>query len=421
VKRSLIRYFFYGNSLTNDGYLRVLYLFARFLFFLPISIVASLVLGVFSLYRPVKIFLLRCERSKVSFIIEDLELSLRIESFDSKKSGSKKPLIIAILDCESPNMALTQMYDRVVPFFDDQKPFLRGILRYVLPILQIRRQYGPSKRSNRLTIWSNEAQTLSFTKAEIAAGRDIERRMFGEKRAKYVCLGIADPIYYQSKHLNEHDVHAQTDLYSYMPNIESYFDCSKFLTSQGIQTIRMGQFVESPLKDSAREDLIDYASTMRSEFGDVWLLSNCKFAVAGGGTGVYWISSAMNLPTVLTDSYSSYNTTFGPNDLVLPQLAKSKRTNKLLPFKWIIENREWAQNRKLIENEVEIIKNTPQEITEVVSEMNERIDQKWQESNEDIELQNRFRELIKTIVPEWRIQPGVRIGAAFLRRHKELL
>jgi len=420
VKRSLIRYFFYGNSLTNDGYLRVLYLFARFLFFLPISIVASFVLGIISLFRPVKILLLRCERSKVSFIIEDLELSLRIESFNSKNRGSKKPLTFAVLDCESPNLALTQMYDRVVPFFDDQKPVLRGILRYVLPILQIRRQYGPKKNSNRLAIWSNEAPTLSFTNAEIAAGAAIERQLFGEKKAQYVCLGIAESTYYQTKHLNEHDVDAQTDLYSCMPEIESYFDCSKFLTTQGIQTIRMGQFVESPLKDSAREDLIDYATTMRSEFGDVWLLSNCKFVVAGG-TGVYWISSAMNLPTVLTDSYSSYNTTFGPNDLVLPQLAKSKRTNKLLPFKWIIENREWAQNRKLIENEVEIIKNTPQEITEVVSEMNERIDQKWQESNEDIELQNRFRELIKTIVPEWRIQPGVRIGAAFLRRHKELL
>ncbi|MFM7828674.1 MAG: hypothetical protein ACKO92_02395, partial [Actinomycetota bacterium] len=60
---------------------------------------------------------------------------------------------------------------------------------------------------------------------------------------------------------------------------------------------------------------------------------------------------------------SIYNTTFGPNDLVLPQLAKSKRTNKLLPFKWMIENREWAQTRKLIENEGEIIKNTSQEIS----------------------------------------------------------
>jgi len=420
VKRSLIRYFFYGNSPTNDGYLRVLYLFARFLLFIPISIVASLVLGVFSLFRPVRILLLRCERSKVSFIIEDLELSLRIESFNSKNLGSKKPLIIAILDCESPNLVLTQMYDRVVPFFDDQKPFLRGILRYVLPILQIRRQYGPSKSANRLTIWSNEAPTLSFTKAEITAGRDIERQMFGEKKAQYVCLGTAESTYYQTKHLNEHNVDAQTDLYSCMPEIESYFDCSKFLTAQGIQTIRMGQFVARPLNDSERHDLIDYAGTMRSEIGDVWLLSNCKFVVAGG-TGIYWISSAMNLPTVLTDSYSIYNTTFGPDDLVLPQLAKSKRTNKLLPFKWIIENREWAQDRKMIENEVEIIKNTPQEISEVVSEMNERIDQKWQESNEDRELQDRFRKLIKSMVPEWRTQPGVRIGAAFLRRYQELL
>jgi len=298
---------------------------------------------------------------------------------------------------------------------------VRGILRYVIPILRISRHYGRNKDSSRLTIWSREVPNLSFTRDEATAGAAIERRILGDEKVKYVCLGIAEPIYYKLKHANEHDVAAETDLYSYMPKIESYFDCSKFLTSRGIRTIRMGQFVAGPLELSESHDLIDYAGTIRNEFGDVWLLSNCKFVVAGGATGVYWISSAMNVPTVLTDSYSIHRTTYGATDLVLPLLARSRQNQKLLPFKWMIENREWAQNKKIVEEKVEIIYNTPQEITEVVSEMNERLDQTWRESDEDLELQSRYRELMKSLVPEWRIQPGVRIGAAFLRRYKDLL
>jgi hypothetical protein len=52
--------------------------------------------------------------------------------------------------------------------------------------------------------------------------------------------------------------------------------------------------------------------------------------------------------------------------------------------------------------------------------MNQRIDGTWVETDEDIELQERFKKLRQGQPPR-KVQQSVRIGAAFLRRYKHLL
>ena len=92
-----------------------------------------------------------------------------------------------------------------------------------------------------------------------------------------------------------------------------------------------------------------------------------------------------------------------------------------MPFSWLISQQgAWAQRRNLIAGDFEIIKNTAEEITEVVLEMNQRLDGTWIETDEDVELQNRFKKLREN-VPKWQVQEGVRIGASFLRRYQHLL
>ena len=59
-------------------------------------------------------------------------------------------------------------------------------------------------------------------------------------------------------------------------------------------------------------------------------------------------------------------------------------------------------------------------ITNDVLEMNQRLDGVWVETDEDKELQARFSALGASI-PKWQVQPGVRIGAGFLRCYKQLL
>jgi putative glycosyltransferase (TIGR04372 family) len=421
AKSRLIKYFFFGNSIANDGYLRLAYLLGRFLVFLPLSLCATLVLGVYSLFRPVKIFMLRCNRSKISFIVEDLEVALRIEAHKEKNTGVRRPLIFAVLDCESPNRAFTSMYGRIVPFLDEDRPFARGVIRYALPVFRIHRQYLARRQSeNQLEIWSTSQPTLSFTKDENRRGIGLQSQVLSDNYSPFVCIGVAEPIYYHIKHNSKKIVETDLDLYSCMPSWENYIACTRELKNHALKTVRVGPHVSKNLAEISDSSIIDYASEMRTEFGDVWLLANCKFVIAGG-TGNFWISSALNKPALLTDTYGISNSSYTIGDLAIPQLAWSKSDKDLLPFSWLMAQGEgWGHKKSLINGDIEIIKNTAEEITEAVIEMNQRIDGTWVETDEDIELQERFRELRKAI-PQWQVQQSVRIGAAFLRRYKHLL
>ena len=201
VKTNLIKYFFFGNSITDDGYLRLAYLLGRFLVFLPLSLCATLVLGIYSLFRPVKIFMLRCDRSKISFIVEDLEVALRIEAHNTKISGAKPALIFAILDCDSPNRAFTAMYGRVVPFLDDDRPFARGIIRYTLPILGVKRKYLARRQSeNQMIIWSESPPSLAFTNEEKRQGIQLQKKLLSDPAKPFVCIALPEKSYYLSKY-----------------------------------------------------------------------------------------------------------------------------------------------------------------------------------------------------------------------------
>ena len=421
IKTNLIKYFFFGNSISDDGYLRLAYLLGRFLVFLPLSLCATLVLGVYSIFRPVKIFMLRCERSKISFIVEDLEVALRIEAHNTKISGAKPALLFAVLDCDSPNKAFTAMYGRVLPFLDDDRPFARGIIRYTLPILRIERRYLARRQSeNQMIIWSESLPTLAFTDTERKRGVDLEKSLLPSASKPFVCIALPEKLYYETKMDREHPESNSTDLFSSFPSWKNYFQCIKSLNDTGLDVIRMGQQVDTEISQSSCT-LIDYARTSRSEFGDVWLLGNCKFVIAGAGTGIYWPASALNKPSLLTDSSGLFNTSYGEHDLKIPQLAWSRGEKKLMPFSWMIAHGEgWGHKRSLIEGDIEIVKNSAEEITEVALEMDQRLNGTWIETDEDIELQNRFKKL-KVAVPKWQVQESVQIGADFLRRYQHLL
>jgi len=83
------------------------------------------------------------------------------------------------------------------------------------------------------------------------------------------------------------------------------------------------------------------------------------------------------------------------------------------------ENFEWALDESRIGVEYNLVKNTPIQIIDVIEEMLERLNGTWRESDEDIELQRRFREVVNFLPPSER-NPA-RMGAKFLREHQHLL
>ena len=332
AKSRLIKYFFFGNSITDDGYLQLVYLLGRFLVFLPLSLCATLVLGIYSLFRPVKIFMLRCNRSKISFIVEDLEVALRIEAHKETTSGVRRPFIFAVLDCESPNRAFTSMYGRVVPFLDDDRPFARGVIRYVLPVFRLHRQYLKCWQSeDQMEVWKNQNPSISFNDDEEKAGVNLERNILSKFGNSYACIGLPEKSYYRTFTSAKKQNLYPSEFFATFQNWEDFLPCARTLIDEGLNVLRMGQRVDQSLSEITKSEIIDYAHRYRSEFGDIWLLGNCKFVIAGS-TGVYWIASALGRNTVIIDNPSPQKTSYGKDDLFLPLLAWSKSEKKCIHF-----------------------------------------------------------------------------------------
>ena len=204
-----------------------------------------------------------------------------------------------------------------------------------------------------------------------------------------------------------------------MPSWKRNLICCESLIHRGENVARIGQFTSKPLPESAHPNIVDCASKNRTEFGDIWLLANCKFVIAWGCTGIYWVAATFGKPTVIADYYHLYKNSYCPQDLYFPQLAWSRSEKTQIVWE-DNQAQRLAQVWSLIEGDLEIVKNTAEEITEVVLEMNQRIDGTWVETDEDIELQERFKKLRRS-QPPWKVQQSVRIGAAFLRCYKHLL
>ena len=106
---------------------------------------------------------------------------------------------------------------------------------------------------------------------------------------------------------------------------------------------------------------------------------------------------------------------------------KRKSDNKFLQS---LENDLWVDNTKdayeMTYRECEETKTTllntytSEEITEVALEMDRRLNGTWIETDEDSELQARFKKL-RDVVPQHRFHKNTRIGADFLRRYQHLL
>ena len=69
--------------------------------------------------------------------------------------------------------------------------------------------------------------------------------------------------------------------------------------------------------------------------------------------------------------------------------------------------------------DIELYESSPEEITAVVSEMDDRLRGVWQCTEEDENLQTQFWDLFPK--DEWHGEIYSRIGTDFLKRNKELL
>ena len=382
----------------------------------------TLVLAPISLFRPIEIWQMQTRRSKISFFIRDLEFGLQ----NIKARGQLgKRFVFVLYPIPFPNQQLAIMYRRYLTIIGEKQYLLAECMRFVLRFGRIEKKGRITPQTaDRFELWNSRTQTLEFTSREIRNGSELNEELGLIPSLPYVCLAFSSKEYRESADYaldkyNNKGTGKRDNLIDVIPEIDTYVPVINSLTNSRIQVVRTGKFETVPLPNNLGGLVHDYSLTCQSPFGDVWLYSRCLFALAAG-SGSHWFASIFNKPSVFTDQFILIGT-YGKRDLYIPQLSLMLEDQRLAPFEWMLEpkNFEWALDDTRLGVEYQIVKNSRQQIIDVTIEMVERLNGTWVETKEDFDLQERFRKLYE-VRPIQDRNPA-RIGAKFLREHQHLL
>jgi len=327
---------------------------------------------------------------------------------------------IDLFCCALPvcNQHLKLMWERTV-----------HVSRFALAAERINR-WLPGGRGNRIPFDRRQGDPdglliqqpphLSFTQEEMRQGVDALSALGVREGTPWVCVIARDPAYYvdNPRYRNFPLRNRNSDILTYLPAAEE-------LIRRGYVVVRMGAEVERPLVTN-NPRMIDYASIARTDFLDVFLCAHCHFYL-GDGAGLYHLPMIFRRPLAMVNHIPfEHITTWSPGDLSIPKTLWLRSESRLMTFREILESGvgRCRSDHELERAGVEVLNNSPEEITALALEAEARLAGTWQATEEDEELQRRFWEIFRTYTTMFASAPWRthwRVGAEFLRQHRALL
>lgn len=267
--------------------------------------------------------------------------------------------------------------------------------------------------SNRII--KQEQIYFKFRKSQIELGKEKLAQM-GIK-GEYICLSARTSDYNRntlSNNVQIIDNHEfrNSDFYDYKETID-------YLESLNLQTVRMGRG-EGPITPIG--NCVDYAGLYADDFMDFFLMANCKFAIVGGGTGIFALATTFGRPVLFVNfipiSFGSGGEVYAENDLYIPKKVFDNRENRCLSLMEIadVEQECLIYGGKYKEKGIEFIDNTAEEILEAVKELMARLDKTWQDTEDDIILYQRYLSIFSIIDKKSKSNINNWIGGAMPRR-----
>lgn len=257
---------------------------------------------------------------------------------------------------------------------------------------------------------------LEFSLEEERKGLSEMVKLGIPNTASWICFHDRSPDYLKNVLPGEdYSYHDYRDC-----DIKKFIPAAEELCRRGNFLVRTGAIVKEPLEITHLQ-IIDYAWNSRSEFLDIYLGAKCKFYL-GPSTGISSVPAIFRRPVAFVNVASvEYVVSWGLNNLSIFKKVWLIKERRFMTFQEIFDSGagRFFQTKQFELLGVELIENTPEEITALAVEMDERLDGTWQTTEEDEELQRRF----------WAIFPitelnGVcraRIGTEFLRQYQDLL
>lgn len=311
------------------------------------------------------------------------------------------------------NKQMLTMIERAIPVIENK--FLGNVIN--TPLIKKSKFYMDMEfYSNEYYEFNSLPPSLSFTAQEEERGWHVLKDMGIGEKDWFVCFHSRDRKYLDAAFKGgEWSYHDYRDC-----TIENYLKAMEYITSQGGFALRMGKVVDKPLAGITNPRIIDYASTCRSDFMDIYLSAKCKFFVASSA-GLHLVPAIFSVPIAGTNFTHLEIPPYRKGDIFLPKKIFSLTENRFLTFAEIFARGigMWLTTRQFDEAGLEVIENSPQEILELVTQMYESLEGRFQYTAEDRELLGSYRSLIES---RHRCYNGpAEIGIHFLRENRGLL
>jgi len=260
---------------------------------------------------------------------------------------------------------------------------------------------------------------LSFDQDEERIGYEEMLKMGMRDSVPFVCFLSRDSAYLDySQPWRSHGEWAYHDYRD--SNIQNFINSAIELTRRGYFALRMGAFVKYALNV---EDpmIIDYAKKSRTEFLDIFLGSKCDFYL-GDSCGFHAIPMIFRRPLAIVNMIPLENApTWASNYLFIPKNLWLRDERRFMTCKEIFASGagRFLRSEQYEKLGVEVIENKPEDIKDLAIEMDERLNGRWQTTEEDEALQKRFWDMFPK--SELHGEFRARIGAEFLRQNSALL
>jgi len=274
------------------------------------------------------------------------------------------------------NRQMMKMYKRQLHIFESR--FLSHVYFACRDILQKTRFYQPitwsmkDKTPQTIAVINDPVQTVSFTRDEEAQGRALLERMGLGADDWYACFHARDNAYFYKwrPQLAEH--WEKTKLRN--ADIEDFRGAMNEVTEAGGFALRVGAVVDAPFDNQGNARIIDYATHHRSDFGDIYLSSKCRFFLASN-SGIVNIPMVFNKPVAIVNLIPLSAVVYRAYDLFIPKTVVETESNRIVPYPELLPlglfERERAQNTEatLAANGLQMRNNTPDEIRELCQDM----------------------------------------------------
>lgn len=353
--------------------------------------------------------------NRIGHLAADTDLFLRRLQLEN---GPKKRIFYIGISGKPANNQLFRMLKRKLPLIKSE------CVGTIVQSKALRKSvfYEPMpKHTKRFYEFNNTEPNIHFSEAEEEEGRELLNRMGIGDSSWFVCFHSHDSVYLSGQWRKQYSSPIDWSYHDYRDcNIENYLEAAKYIASLGGFAVRMGYGVADKLPDLNNPRIIDYASYYRTDFGDIYLPAKCKFFLSST-SGLYLISTIFHVSVAMANVVPFDQTPLRKRDLYIPKKTWSIKEERFLTFHEILESEvaHYSRSEQYAEAGLEVVENTTEEILDLAREMNGRLDETFEYTEEHEDLQARFLSLFQ---PHHHCYGSpARIGAEFLRKNKELL